>query len=545
MLWIDNAGTQVTVQNCRFYRSSVYAIRFSVNTYGINASVLDNVFENCGNGILIEGNALTQATVQNNTMTSCGNTAIRIVGTGSTQATVQNNVLTGCSGTGIHISGTTASSQITGNTLQGGGTAIVSENCSPVIQNNTLTGNSGYPFQHIGQAYPVYSGNTLSANVLKVVAVNGSITANTTWQNIQGLNMPYLITDDLNVNSGVTLTIDPGVVVKFQYQSNGYSKRRMLVYGTLTAQGTSGSPIVFTSERDDAQGGDTNGDGGGTTPNNGDWGYVRIMSTGAATVEHCRFWYGGYRDPSEHQMLWIEAPSIAVRRSIFHRAAVAAVNYSSSAAYANFLLSACSFQDCPTGIKYAGSTAAGSSGRISGNEFQNGSVGVDVSRVGLSLGIQWNNFSSLTSYGVRNTDASKDAPAQANWWGHASGPSGAGSGSGVPVSTYVDFSNWWTSPSQTSAGVWNVLAQRRGDSMLVDVYYDLVGDAGSHYRVTLAASTTGGEPYTIPPSSSAVSGAVGSGVSPGNSLHILWDAAAGGGGPFTGTMRVKITADLE
>ena len=33
-----------------------------------------------------------------------------------------------------------------------------------------------------------------------------------------------------------------------------------------------------------------------------------------------------------------------------------------------------------------------------------------------------------------------------NWWGDASGPSGAGSGIGVPVSTGVNFTPWLTIP---------------------------------------------------------------------------------------------------
>ena len=81
--------------------------------------------------------------------------------------------------------------------------------------------------------------------------------------------------------------------------------------------------------------------------------------------------------------------------------------------------------------------------------------------------------------------------------------------------------------------------------MLVDVYYDLIGDVGSTYRVSMAASTTGGEPYTLPPSSGSVSGAIGSGVAPANGLHILWDAAANGGGGYTAQMRVKVSADLQ
>ena len=42
--------------------------------------------------------------------------------------------------------------------------------------------------------------------------VSGLITINTTWD--QAGN-PYLVTGDIAVNNGVTLTIDPGVIIKF------------------------------------------------------------------------------------------------------------------------------------------------------------------------------------------------------------------------------------------------------------------------------------------------------------------------------------------
>ena len=43
------------------------------------------------------------------------------------------------------------------------------------------------------------------------------------------------------------------------------------------------------------------------------------------------------------------------------------------------------------------------------------------------------------------------APFSGNWWGAANGPSGAGSGSGDPVSTYVDFSSFLATPPTTAA----------------------------------------------------------------------------------------------
>ena len=42
--------------------------------------------------------------------------------------------------------------------------------------------------------------------------VTGTIAVNTTW-NLAG--SPYIVIGDITVNNGVTLTVDPNVIVKF------------------------------------------------------------------------------------------------------------------------------------------------------------------------------------------------------------------------------------------------------------------------------------------------------------------------------------------
>jgi len=53
-----------------------------------------------------------------------------------------------------------------------------------------------------------------------------------------------------------------------------------------------------------------------------------------------------------------------------------------------------------------------------------------------------NNVAGNTSFGVRSNADYLTVDATDCWWGDPSGPSGAGSGSGVPVSPFIDFDPW-------------------------------------------------------------------------------------------------------
>ena len=111
-----------------------------------------------------------------------------------------------------------------------------------------------------------------------VIHVSGTITTNTTWT--PDCADVYLLDNTTSINPDTTLTMDPGIVVK------GRPGTSLIVNGTLVANGTSGSPVTFTSLNDDTVGGDTNGDGDATTPAAPDWAGIAVEAGAVIDVDH-------------------------------------------------------------------------------------------------------------------------------------------------------------------------------------------------------------------------------------------------------------------
>jgi hypothetical protein len=113
--------------------------------------------------------------------------------------------------------------------------------------------------------------------------ISSNITADTAWT-LAG--SPYIVTGNITVqgstSAGATLTVEPGVVVKFnsgRYMNIGSSSGNP---GALVAQGTAANPILFTSNQ--------------ATPTAGYWSNIRFNNTaddGTSILEYCAIQYAG------------------------------------------------------------------------------------------------------------------------------------------------------------------------------------------------------------------------------------------------------------
>ena len=87
------------------------------------------------------------------------------------------------------------------------------------------------------------------------------ITDDVTWD---ATNSPYTLTESATVGPSGTLTLEPGVTVRFR-QGSG-----LTVQGRLLARGTAGEPITFTREPGDAT-----------------WERIMFIEAGDSLLEHC------------------------------------------------------------------------------------------------------------------------------------------------------------------------------------------------------------------------------------------------------------------
>jgi hypothetical protein len=266
----------------------------------------------------------------------------------------------------------------------------------PTISGNTFSSNREYALGSDVDSQPVLSGNTLTGNGGNGMAIwAGTIQTAKRWDQT---SVVYIIPEDLSVGAGGQLTIAPGTIIKLRDDAS------LLVDGNLQAVGTAGQRIYFTSWHDDSVGGDTNGDGGATTPDptrsDRVWGRIRFgdASNDGSVIDNAVIRYGG--------------------NDYYDYAAVEITGASPTLRYTDIML------DRKHGVSVSSAVSPAQPALTCLNIEQN------------------------RDHGLYNDTPATPVNATQLWWGHSSGPYHASlnpGGQGNKVSNGVNFNPWRTS----------------------------------------------------------------------------------------------------
>ncbi len=294
-----------------------------------------------------------------------------------------------------------------GNSIENGISALTATFSS--LQDNSFSYNNSYPIQLLPDYVAALSNfntftNTDSDSYVHVNS--GTISHDATWLNLPILyrifgNITILGTDG---DDGVTtLTLQPGVELRFNRSTRFIVGTSSGNPGALVAEGTAGNPIIFTSAQEVK------------TP--GDWYGIIFYQTSASlsSLNHCIVEYAGY---SSWGGIYI---------------------YNSSPQINN-----CTIRNNQNyGIRVSQGTPTITNSHITAN----GSYGVYIQNATPS--ITYSSIIDNGNYAMTNTTSNIIVNAENNWWGDATGPldeSPIGlynpDGRGDCVSDYIDYEPW-------------------------------------------------------------------------------------------------------
>ena len=147
----------------------------------------------------------------------------------------------------------------------------------------------------------------IAAGIPAADATDVSGSQSGTW-NLAG--SPYVVTGDVTVPNAQTLTIDPGVQVRFN------QNRQMTINGTIVANGTSGSHITFTSNL--------------PSPAAGSWYYLYFSGADiGCSLTYCDFLYGGLGG-SGMAYFYSSGTNVSMSQCTFNQSASHGINCNSS-----------------------------------------------------------------------------------------------------------------------------------------------------------------------------------------------------------------------
>lgn len=283
------------------------------------------------------------------------------------------------------------------------GLGIGGQSDAPVILQDVVLDNVGdYPIiveppalHRLQMTNVTFQNNTFNRVLVDTSNGQDAIVADVTltaqpgleWYEFADANTPQTPPAEFVVPEGVTLTVEPGVELRF-----GDGAETFVVNGRLVTLGTLSKPVTVTSGSDS---------GAGT--------WLGMAVNGELDLQNTVVRYG------THSLT---------------------MNGTGDAQLENVTLT----QSQMAGLRVSGGVVTA----VRSHFTNNGTDGILVEAGGVSnVLVTKSAISGNGSAGLRNL-SSETVDATENWWGDASGPSASGFGSGDAVAGNVNFSSWLT-----------------------------------------------------------------------------------------------------